>query len=49
MAGPRNGGASPPRRPIATELPLTAMSSRGPLPVAFASIILRLTKEAADA
>jgi len=49
MAGARDSGASPPLQRIATELPLTEMLSRGPLPVALASIILRMTKEAADA
>jgi hypothetical protein len=34
---------------MATELSPTEMSSRGQLPTALASIILRLTKEAADA
>jgi hypothetical protein len=34
---------------MATELSPTETSNRGPLPVALASIILRLTKEAADA
>src|SRR6266436_4613765 len=47
MVGPRIVSASPSSH-IATELPLTEMSSRGPLPAALASIILRMTKEAID-
>jgi hypothetical protein len=49
IAGPCDVGASQSSRHVATELSLTEMSSRRALPAALASIILRMTKEAADA
>jgi hypothetical protein len=49
MAGRYDVSASPSSRHIATELPTSKTPTRGPLPTALASIILRMTKEAADA
>jgi hypothetical protein len=49
MVGPCDIRAAPPWRRTTTDLPLPKMLSRGPLPSALASIILRMTKEAADA
>jgi hypothetical protein len=49
MAGRCDVSASPSSRHIATELPTSQTPTRGPLPAALALIILRMTKEAADA
>jgi hypothetical protein len=49
IAGPRGSAAAASLPGLATALSPTAKLSRGPLPTALAAIVLRLTKEAADA
>jgi hypothetical protein len=49
VVGSRNGAVSSSSPGMATSVASTATPSHGPLPITLASIILRLTKEAAHA